>query len=46
MGYADAEAASGVRLSLGPWLTAADLEGVPAALEQARLQLQAESPAH
>jgi len=41
MGYADAEAASGVRLSLGPWLTAADLEGVPAALEQARVRLQA-----
>jgi cysteine desulfurase len=45
LGYADAQAASGVRLSLGPWLTAADLEGVPAALEQARVRLQAAPPA-
>lgn len=45
MGFAAAEAASGVRLSLGPWLTAADLEGVPAALEQAQLLLQAKQPA-
>lgn len=42
MGFADAEAASGVRLSLGPWLTAADLEGVSSALERARFWLQAE----
>ena len=45
MGYADAEASSGIRLSLGSWLCAADLEGVPAALEQARLRLQAAAPA-
>jgi hypothetical protein len=45
MGYADAEASSGIRLSLGSWLCAADLEGVPAALEQARLRLHAAAPA-
>ncbi len=36
MGYGPAEAASGVRISLGPWLSTADLAGLPAALEQAR----------
>jgi cysteine desulfurase len=39
MGYGPAEAASGLRISLGPWLSAADLAGLPAALEQARHRL-------
>ena len=33
------EAASGLRLSLGPWLGPSDLEGVPAALARARKRL-------
>jgi cysteine desulfurase len=41
MGYSEAEAASGLRLSLGPWLGPADLVGVPAALERARQRLAA-----
>jgi cysteine desulfurase len=41
MGYGEAEAASGLRLSLGPWLEPADLAGVPAALERARQRLAA-----
>ena len=44
MGYADAEAASGVRLSLGPWLSAADLEAVPGAVERGRLRVLAGEP--
>ncbi len=36
MGYGVAEASSGLRLSLGPWLTPGDLEGLPEALERAR----------
>lgn len=43
MGYGPAEAASGLRISLGPWLTAADLAGLPAALELARRRV-AEAP--
>ncbi len=39
MGFAEAEAASGLRLSLGGWLSPADLAGVPAALERARQRL-------
>lgn len=37
LGYDAAEACSGLRLSLGPWLSAASLEAFPAALQQARL---------
>ena len=44
MGYSDGEAASGLRLSLGPWLTAADLEGVPGAVERGRLRVIAGEP--
>jgi len=44
MGYPDDRAASGLRLSLGPWITTADLEGVPAALERARQRLIAGEP--
>lgn len=44
MGYGDAEAASGVRLSLGPWLTAADLVAVPGAVERGRLRVLAGEP--
>jgi cysteine desulfurase len=39
MGYDQAEAASGLRLSLGPWLKPEDLSGVPAALARARQRL-------
>lgn len=39
MGYSSAEAASGLRFSLGPWLQQQDLDGVPAALQRARLRL-------
>lgn len=41
MGYNPEEAASGLRLSLGPWLTPADLAGLPAALEEARRRVAA-----
>lgn len=43
MGFGPAEAASGLRISLGPWNSPADLAGLPAALEQARRRL-AEAP--
>jgi cysteine desulfurase len=43
MGYGSAEAASGLRFSLGPWLQSQDLDGVPAALERARQQLMENS---
>ncbi len=36
MGYDPEEAASGLRISLGPWLTPTDLAGLPTALEEAR----------
>jgi cysteine desulfurase len=39
MGYSPGEAASGLRISLGPWLDAADLGGVVPALERARRRL-------
>lgn len=35
LGYSPREAASGLRLSLGPWITAADLNRVPQALMEA-----------
>lgn len=35
MGYSPEEAASGLRISLGPWLSPADLAGLPTALEEA-----------
>lgn len=44
MGYGEKEAATGLRLSLGPWLSAEDLEPIPAALERARLRLMAGEP--
>ncbi|MEB3352008.1 MAG: cysteine desulfurase family protein [Cyanobacteriota bacterium] len=44
MGYGEKEAATGLRLSLGPWLSAEDLEPVPAALERARLRVMAGEP--
>lgn len=37
LGYDAAEACSGLRLSLGPWLSAPSLEAFPAALQEARL---------
>jgi cysteine desulfurase len=39
MGYGAEEAASGLRLSLGPWHRAADLEALPQALERARQEV-------
>jgi cysteine desulfurase len=44
MGYGPAEAASGLRLSLGPWHRAADLEALPQALERARQEVAAAAP--
>jgi cysteine desulfurase len=41
LGYSEREATSGLRLSLGTWIRAADLEGVPAALLRARQRLAA-----
>jgi len=41
MGYGAEEAASGLRLSLGPWHRSADLEALPRALERARQELAA-----
>ena len=41
LGLPVAEAGSGLRISLGPWLSETDLEGFPAALEQARQGLEA-----
>jgi len=44
MGYPDPVAASGLRISLGHWLTRADLEGVPGAVERGRLRVIAGEP--
>ena len=44
MGYPDPIAASGLRISLGPWLTAQDLEGVPGAIERGKLRVIAGEP--
>jgi cysteine desulfurase len=41
MGFSEAEAGSGLRLTVGPWLRAADLSGMAPALEQARQRLAA-----
>jgi cysteine desulfurase len=41
MGYGEAEAASGLRLGLGPWLHPAQLEDLPAALERVSQRLAA-----
>jgi len=39
MGFGEAQAAAGLRLSLGPWLSVDDLVGVAPALERARQRL-------
>jgi len=39
LGYDEAEAGSGLRISLGPWLAAADLAGFPMALARVRHRL-------
>ena len=44
MGYPDPIAASGLRISLGPWHTARDLEGVPGAVERGKLRVIAGEP--
>jgi cysteine desulfurase len=41
MGFGEAEAASGVRISLGPWLRREDLARIPALFDQARRELVA-----
>jgi cysteine desulfurase len=41
MGHGPGEAASGLRISLGPWLSAADLAGLIPALLEARRRLEA-----
>lgn len=46
LGYPESHAASGLRISLGPWLCPGDLERVPGALELARHELEASAPAH
>lgn len=44
MGYGPAEAGAGLRLSLGPWLTAAELARVPDTLARAIAEVGATSP--
>jgi len=44
MGFPDPVAASGLRISLGPWLTVQDLEGVPGAVERGKLRVLAGEP--
>lgn len=39
LGYSAAEAASGLRISLGPWLSGTDLAGFPSALDRVRERL-------
>jgi len=46
LGYPESHCASGLRISLGPWLCPADLERVPGALEQARRDLETTAPGH
>jgi cysteine desulfurase len=46
LGYPESHCASGLRISLGPWLCPADLERVPGALEQARRDLETSAPGH
>jgi cysteine desulfurase len=41
LGYGEVEAASGLRLGFGPWLSGGDLAALPAALERARQRLAA-----
>jgi cysteine desulfurase len=43
MGYSDAEATSGLRISLGPWLNDLDLDAVPEALARA---MRRQDPSH
>ncbi len=44
LGYPDAEAASGLRLSLGPWLHAADLALVPELIQRAIRRVESHEP--
>ena len=46
LGYPESHCASGLRISLGPWLCPADLERVPGALERARRDLETSAPGH
>ena len=46
LGYPESHCASGLRISLGPWLCPADLVRVPGALEQARRDLETSAPGH
>lgn len=44
MGFSEAAAGSGLRLSLGPWITPGDLEPVPDLLAEAIRRLEAREP--
>jgi cysteine desulfurase len=46
LGYPESHCASGLRISLGPWLRSADLERVPGALDQARRALETSASGH
>jgi len=46
LGYPEALCASGLRISLGPWLRPGDLERVPGALERARREVKTLEPGH
>lgn len=46
LGYPEPLCASGLRISLGPWLQSLDLERVPDALERARRELESTAAGH
>jgi len=46
LGYPESHCASGLRISLGPWLTPADLERVPEALDRVRRELEITALGH
>jgi cysteine desulfurase len=43
MGYGEAEAASGLRLCLGPWLRREDVRDLPDALQRAQRHVEVEA---
>jgi cysteine desulfurase len=46
LGYPEAQCASGIRISLGPWLKAMDLDRLPSALDLARRDQETVAPGH